>query len=160
MLSDLVRGDYIVHVSHGIGVFDGIVPMEVEGVTKDYIKINYAGADVLYVPVTQLDLVSKYIGPSEDKTVRLSRLNSAEWTKTRSRVSRAVKDMAADQMCIRDSWCWKRRRNTSWTRWSGRCCGPVMFAETWWRASRSFPSAAAFSTCIRPTAPSLSLIHI
>ncbi len=96
MLSDLVRGDYIVHVSHGIGVFDGIVPMEVEGVTKDYIKINYAGADVLYVPVTQLDLVSKYIGPSEDKTVKLSRLNSAEWTKTLSRVSRAVKDMAAD----------------------------------------------------------------
>ena len=96
MLSDLAKGDLVVHVSHGIGVFDGICPMEVEGIVKDYIKINYAGADVLYVPVTQLDLVSKYIGPREDKAVKLSRLNSAEWTKTRTRVKKAVKDMAQE----------------------------------------------------------------
>lgn len=67
MLSDLIKGDLVVHVSHGIGVFDGICPMEVEGIIKDYIKINYAGADVLYVPVTQLDLVSKYIGLGKTK---------------------------------------------------------------------------------------------
>ncbi len=51
---------------------------------KDYIKIRYAGTDTLYVPVTQLDLVNKYIGPRENGNVRLNKLNSTEWQKTRS----------------------------------------------------------------------------
>ena len=55
-------------MTHGIGVFDGIHKLELQGVVKDYIKIKYAGSDILYVPVTQLDLVSKYIGPREDAT--------------------------------------------------------------------------------------------
>ena len=66
-LSDLSPGDYVVHVTHGIGVFDGIHKLELQGVVKDYIKIKYAGSDILYVPVTQLDLVSKYIGPREGR---------------------------------------------------------------------------------------------
>ena len=65
-LSDLTFGDYVVHAAHGIGVFEGVVKREIHGVTKDYIKIRYAGTDALFVPVTQLDLVSKYIGPKED----------------------------------------------------------------------------------------------
>ncbi len=93
-LEELHAGDYVVHASHGIGVFDGINSMSVQGIKKDYIKIKYAGADVLYVPVTQLDLVSKYIGPQEDKGVRLHKLGGSEWSRTRSRVKRAVKDMA------------------------------------------------------------------
>ncbi len=93
-LSDLQQGDYVVHVTHGIGVFDGIHKIELHGITKDYIKIKYAGADTLYVPVTQLDLVSKYIGPREDGHLRLNRLNSGEWQKTRSRVKKAVAEMA------------------------------------------------------------------
>lgn len=61
---------------------------------KDYIKIRYAGSDMLFVPVTQLDLVTKYIGGKEDSVVKLNKLNSAEWAKTRARVKKAVKDMA------------------------------------------------------------------
>ena len=87
-------GDYVVHVSHGIGIFEGIVKRDIHGVVKDYIKIRYAGSDMLFVPVTQLDLVTKYIGGKEDSVVKLNKLNSAEWAKTRARVKKAVKDMA------------------------------------------------------------------
>lgn len=65
-LADLTPGDYVVHVTHGIGVFEGIIKREIHGVVKDYIKIRYAGTDMLFVPVTQLDLVSKYIGGGGD----------------------------------------------------------------------------------------------
>lgn len=95
-LSDLTYGDYVVHASHGIGVFEGVVKREIHGVTKDYIKIRYAGTDALFVPVTQLDLVSKYIGPKEDKSVKLNKLNSVEWQKTRQRVKKAVTEMAGE----------------------------------------------------------------
>ncbi|MEG2174170.1 MAG: transcription-repair coupling factor [Oscillospiraceae bacterium] len=95
-LSDLTAGDHVVHATHGIGVFEGIVKREVMGVTKDYIRIRYHGSDVLFVPVTQLDLVSKYIGKAEDGMVRLSRLGSPEWQKTRARVRAAVADMAQE----------------------------------------------------------------
>ena len=78
----------------GIGVFDGINRIKRAGITKDYIKIKYAGNDVLYVPVTQLDLVSKYIGVSDEGTVKLNKLGSAAWQKTRTRVREAVRDMA------------------------------------------------------------------
>lgn len=93
-ISDLNIGDYVVHVSHGIGIFEGIVKRDLHGVIKDYIKIRYAGTDMLFVPVTQLDLVTKYVGGKEDSTVKLNKLNSAEWSKTRARVKKAVKDMA------------------------------------------------------------------
>ena len=93
-LSDLHVGDPVVHVAHGIGIFDGINKLDLHGIVKDYIKIKYAGADTLYVPVTQLDLVSKYIGPKDDGKIKLNRLNSGEWQKTRSRVKKAVAEMA------------------------------------------------------------------
>lgn len=90
----LKRGDYIVHVTHGIGVFDGIQKITADGITKDYIRLKYAGQDVLYVPVTQLDLVTKYIGPREDGNIKLNKLGSSEWKKSKQRVKAAVKDMA------------------------------------------------------------------
>ncbi len=97
-LDELHRGDYVVHAAHGIGIFDGITKMDAGGTVKDYIKILYDKADVLYVPVTQLDQVSKYIGggsaSSEERTVKLNRLGSKDWQKTRSRVKKAVADMA------------------------------------------------------------------
>lgn len=98
-LDELRKGDYIVHSIHGIGIFDGITQLEANKIIKDYIKIKYAKSDVLYVPVTQLDLVSKYIGPHEDdgKTIKLNRLGGGEWEKTRKKVRSAVKDMA-DQL--------------------------------------------------------------
>lgn len=93
-LDELRRGDYVVHEAHGIGVFDGIKRIKNGGITKDYIKINYAGSDILYVPVTQLDLVSKYIGAAENGGIRLNKLGGSDWQKTRKRVKAAVRDMA------------------------------------------------------------------
>ncbi len=96
-LEDLHKGDYIVHTAHGIGIFDGITSLEADGKIKDYIKIRYDKGDVLYVPVTQLDQVSKYIGAkSENGTVKLNRLGGKEWQKTRTRVRSAVKDIAKE----------------------------------------------------------------
>lgn len=95
-LAELSKGDYVVHSTHGIGVFSGIHKLDVQGVKKDYIKITYAKGDVLYVPVTQLDLVAKYIGPRENDRVKLSRLGGADWQRTKSRVRKAVKDMAKE----------------------------------------------------------------
>ena len=96
-LEDLHKGDYIVHTAHGIGIFDGITSLESDGKIKDYIKIKYDKADVLYVPVTQLDQVSKYIGAkSENGTVKLNRLGGKEWQKTRTRVRSAVKQIAKE----------------------------------------------------------------
>lgn len=93
-LSDLNIGDYVVHSAHGIGVFEGIHKMNVHNITKDYIKIKYAKGDILYVPVTQLDLVSKYIGPKENNHIKINRLGGAEWKKSKAKVKIAVKDMA------------------------------------------------------------------
>ena len=92
--SDLSVGDYVVHETHGIGRFAGIVKMQVDGFEKDYIKLSYAGTDVLYVPATQLDMVSKYTGGGEERPVRLSKMGGTEWAKTRSRAKGAAKDMA------------------------------------------------------------------
>ena len=99
-LSDITPGDLVVHALHGIGRFLGIRKLELEGVTKDYITIQYAGKENLYVPVTQLDMVSKYIGPREDANVKLSRLSSPEWQKTRNNVRRAVRDMADELLAL------------------------------------------------------------
>lgn len=93
-LEELQKGDYVVHYSHGIGQFDGIHRMKNGNIVKDYIKIKYRGSDVLYVPVTQLDLVSKYIGAGSDGRVTLNKLGGTEWQKTTGRVKAAVKDMA------------------------------------------------------------------
>ena len=95
-LEELRLGDYVVHASHGIGIFDGINRISKNGITKDYIKIKYAKGDVLYVPVTQLDLVSKYIGSADEGKIRLNRLGSQEWSRTRKRVRTAVKNMAKE----------------------------------------------------------------
>ena len=96
-LDELHRGEYVVHSAHGIGIFEGITSLEASGTKKDYIKIQYDKGDNLYVPVTQLDQVSKYIGPkSDDKPLKLNKLGGKDWQKTRSRVKSAVKDMAKE----------------------------------------------------------------
>lgn len=99
-LSELSVGDYVVHSTHGIGLFKGIHKIQVQGVLKDYIKIEYQRSDMLYVPVTQLDLVAKYIGPREDSKVKLNKLGSTDWQKAKSRVKSAVKDMAKELIAI------------------------------------------------------------
>ncbi len=99
-LSDITEGDLVVHSSHGIGRFIGIRKLEFDGVTKDYITIQYAGTDKLYIPVTQLDMVSKYIGPRDDTGVKLTKLSSGEWQRKKSNVKRAVKDMAQELIAL------------------------------------------------------------
>lgn len=95
-LSDLHVGDYVVHSLHGIGIFNGVHKLEVQGVAKDYIKISYAKGDTLYVPVTQLDLVDKYIGPSAETRVKLNKLGTSDWQKSKARVKKATQDIAKE----------------------------------------------------------------
>lgn len=99
-LDELSVGDYIVHNVHGIGVFEGIHALELNKVKKDYIKISYAKGDTLYVPVTQLDLVSKYIGPGDNNKVKVNRLGGNEWKKAKARVRSSVKDMAKELIAL------------------------------------------------------------
>ncbi len=99
-LAELSAGDYVVHNVHGIGIFSGIHKIDTHGITKDYIKIDYAKGDVLYVPVTQLDMVAKYIGPRENSNVKLSRLGSQDWQKAKARVKSSVKDIAKELIAL------------------------------------------------------------
>jgi len=94
--ADLSVGDLVVHQQYGVGRYQGMVKMPVDGVDKDYVKIAYAGADVLYVPATQLDMVSKYIGGGEDanETKKLSRLGGGDWERQKSKAKKAVQDLA------------------------------------------------------------------
>ena len=93
--TDLSVGDLVVHVHHGVGRFAGIQRMPVDGVVKDYIKLDYAGGDCLYVPATALDQVSKYIGGGEEQEhTRLNKLGGTEWAKQKTRAKKAAKDLA------------------------------------------------------------------
>ncbi|OIQ59294.1 transcription-repair-coupling factor [Moorella thermoacetica] len=93
--TDLKEGDYVVHVHHGIGRYLGLQQLEVGGVKKDYLLIQYAGKDRLYVPVDQVSLVQKYVG-GEGHVPRLYRLGGNEWNKVKSRVQEAVQEMARE----------------------------------------------------------------
>lgn len=95
-LADIAPGDLVVHSEYGIGRFKGIEKIELEGIVKDYITIEYAEGKLLHVLVSQLDMISRYIGPRDDSGVRLSKLFSGDWQKTRSRVKKAVQDMAEE----------------------------------------------------------------
>ena len=92
--ADLSPGDLVVHAHHGIGRFVGMSKMVLDGVEKDYVKLAYAGSDCLYIPATQLDLISKYIGGGEETNTRLHKLGGTEWTKAKSKAKRAVQDLA------------------------------------------------------------------
>ena len=98
--ADLSPGDFVVHEVHGIGRFAGVHKMKVDGFEKDYIKICYAGTDTLYVPATQLDMVTKYLGGGEDSKVKLSKMGGAEWTKTRSRAKASAKKLAKELIAL------------------------------------------------------------
>ena len=86
---DLKPGDYVVHENHGLGIYRGMEKIEVDGVMKDYLKLEYSGGSNLYVLATQLSSIQKY-GNASDKKPRLSSLGSLEWSKTKSRVKTAV----------------------------------------------------------------------
>jgi len=90
---DLIVGDYVVHEGHGIGKYVGIEELKVEGVKKDYLKIRYSGEGFLYVPTDQMNLIQKYIG-SDDAPPKLNKLGGSEWAKTKTKVKKAIEDMA------------------------------------------------------------------
>ena len=94
--TDLAPGDLVVHDNYGIGRFVAMERIKVDGAIKDYIKIAYQGSDTLFVPATQLDLVGKYIGGGEDANIRLNKIGSDAWQKTKAKARAAAKDMAED----------------------------------------------------------------
>ena len=94
--TDLVPGDLIVHENYGIGRFLAMEQIRVDGAVKDYIKIAYQGTDTLFVPATQLDMVSKYIGGGEDTPVKLNKIGTDAWQKTKTKARKAAKDMAGE----------------------------------------------------------------
>lgn len=94
--TDLAPGDLVVHENYGIGRFVAMEQIKVDGAIKDYVKIAYQGTDTLFVPATQLDMVSKYIGGGEDANVRLNKIGTDAWQKTKSKAKKAAKDMAGE----------------------------------------------------------------
>ena len=93
--TDLTPGDLVVHENYGIGRFVAMEQIKVDGAVKDYVKIAYQGTDTLFVPATQLDMVSKYIGGGSDDThVKLNKIGSDAWQKTKTKARKAAKDMA------------------------------------------------------------------
>lgn len=95
--TDLSPGDLVVHENYGIGRFVAMERIKVDNAIKDYIKIAYQGSDTLFVPATQLDMVSKYIGNGgEDGNVKLNKIGSDAWQKTKTKARKAAKDMAAE----------------------------------------------------------------
>ena len=97
--SDIRKGDYVVHENHGIGKFLGITQLDIQDVKKDYLKIKYAGEDLLYVPVEQMDIVQKYVG-AEDATPKINKLAGGEWKKTKLRAKQAVQELAKDLLAL------------------------------------------------------------
>lgn len=91
--TELKEGDYVVHVNHGIGRFLGIKTMEVDGKHQDYLTLEYQKGALLYVPVTQLDRVQKYVS-SEAQTPHINKLGGTEWHKTKARVANKIEDIA------------------------------------------------------------------
>lgn len=94
--NELNIGDYVVHESHGLGVYKGIEKIQVEGVEKDYIKIAYANNGNLYVLATQLDRLQKYANQDTEKKPKLNSLGGVEWKKTKAKVTGAVEEVAKE----------------------------------------------------------------
>ncbi|WP_312101857.1 transcription-repair coupling factor [Lachnoclostridium sp.] len=93
--TDLNIGDYVVHENHGLGIYRGIEKIEVDKVSKDYIKLEYGGGGVLYILATGLDVIQKYAGADARKP-KLNKLNSVEWKNTKAKVKGAVKEIAKE----------------------------------------------------------------
>ena len=94
--TDLTPGDLVVHENYGIGRFVAMEQIRVDGAIKDYVKIAYQGSDTLFVPATQLDMVGKYIGGGDEANVRLNKIGTDAWQKTKTKARKAAKDMAGE----------------------------------------------------------------
>jgi len=97
--TDLKAGDYVVHDNHGIGIYGGLEKINVDGISKDYMKITYRDGGNLYVPVNQMDLIQKYIG-GEGARVKLNKLGGQDWAKAKTKVKAAVSIMADELIAL------------------------------------------------------------
>ena len=88
-------GDYVVHATHGIALFSDIVRQEVGGRERDYFQLSYAGGDKLFVPLEQVDRITRYVGPDGDSP-RLTRLNTADWSRATGKARKSAKKLAFD----------------------------------------------------------------
>ena len=107
-LIDLKEGDYIVHVSHGIGIYEEIRRLDIDGKPQDFLVLKYAEGDILYVPTYQIDLVQKYIGGGgeERRGPRLDRMGGTSWQRRKARVKASIEQMADELLrlyAIRES---------------------------------------------------------
>ncbi|HZK26222.1 MAG TPA: transcription-repair coupling factor [Thermoclostridium sp.] len=93
VFTDLKVGDFVVHHTHGIGLYKGIETLVADGARKEYLKIEYRDGGLLYIPTTQMDLIQKYIG-SEGRDPKLNKLGGTEWSKQKSRVKESLKQLA------------------------------------------------------------------
>jgi transcription-repair coupling factor (superfamily II helicase) len=93
--TDFSPGDYVVHLEHGIGRFDGVTRMSIEGAEREYALVQYAGSDRVYVPTDQLERLTRYVGSGESKP-HLSKLGGGEWQRTRQRAKAAAADIARE----------------------------------------------------------------
>ena len=125
--ADLADGDYVVHMDYGIGRFRGLVNREIERVEREYLLIEYAEGDELYVPIHQADRLTRYVGVNEEHEPGLSRLGSPDWTTTKGRTQQAVQEVAKDLLEL-----YAKRESTH-----GHNVGP----DTIWQAEleASFP---------------------
>lgn len=92
--ADLKPGDFVVHQTHGIGIYQGMEQLTVEGLRRDYLKIAYKDGGLLFIPTTNMDLIQKYVG-SEGHEPRINKLGGTEWVKTKKRVKESLKELAA-----------------------------------------------------------------
>ncbi len=94
-IDNISPGDYIVHEAHGIGIYDELCTLDKGGILKDYIKLRYAGGDVLYIPVEKIDRISKF-SSRDGVTVKLDKLGTDNWQKKKIRVKKRLEDIAAN----------------------------------------------------------------
>ncbi|HMQ53712.1 MAG TPA: transcription-repair coupling factor, partial [Anaerolineae bacterium] len=93
--ADVNAGDLVVHIEHGIGRYVGLVKLNFDGVEREYLSVEYANGDKLYVPIHQADRLARYVGPDE-AAPPLNRLGSADWNTVKRRAKKAVEDIAKE----------------------------------------------------------------
>lgn len=96
---DITPGDYVVHIEHGIAKFTGVTTMSTDNTEKEYLVLQYAASDKLYVPTDQIDRVNRYIGAGDQPPV-LSRLGTQEWTRTKQRAKESVESIAQELLAL------------------------------------------------------------
>ncbi len=99
LLSDISPSDFVVHVEHGVGKYAGLVQRELDGMTREYLVLQYAGTDQLYVPVEQIDRISRYIGVGEHKPT-LNKLGTQDWERAKTRVKQSIVHLAAQLLAL------------------------------------------------------------